>query len=77
MLTLIDYNVIIAYADSGMNKAKAGRMLYMHPNTIGYHLSKVMEDTGKDPYYFYHLYDLVQMAVSELKKFTDKPLQTK
>ena len=80
MLTSTDWNAIIAYADSGMSKVKAGDMCFMHANTVKYHLNKVRQETNLNPDNFYDLYELVGMAVDELKKafpelYKNNPLQ--
>lgn len=54
-----DKEVILALANHGMKIAKAAKALYMHPNTVRYHIRKVKQVTGLDPMKFYDLYKLV------------------
>lgn len=58
----IDAEIILALADNNMNESETARMLYMHRNTVVYHIGKVKKLTGLDPTNFYDLYKLAQMA---------------
>jgi carbohydrate diacid regulator len=55
-------DVILTLAGCDMNICKTGRKLYMHRNTVEYHLGRVKEATGLDPHNFYDLIALVKMA---------------
>jgi carbohydrate diacid regulator len=57
-----DALIVIALADHRMNIAEAARVLYMHRNTVVYHIQKIRQNTGLDPLNFYDLYELVKMA---------------
>lgn len=58
----IDVQIVLALADNNMNESETARRLFMHRNTVIYHLDKVYKITGLDPTIFYDLVDLVQMA---------------
>lgn len=58
----IDIQIVLALADNNMNESETSRRLFMHRNTVVYHLDKVYKITGLDPTNFYDLVDLVQMA---------------
>lgn len=58
--------IIIALADNKMNVSEVSRQLYMHRNTVAYHIEKIKQITGKDPLNFYDLYCLVMLAKEEL-----------
>ena len=58
----IDAEIILALADNNMNESETARMLYMHRNTVVYHIGKVKKLTGLDPTNFYDLHKLAQMA---------------
>lgn len=58
-LTDIDVQVILGFADNNMNVSETSRSLFMHRNTVVYHLDKVKRKTGLDPLNFYDLMELV------------------
>ena len=57
--------IIIALADNKMNVSEVSRQLYMHRNTVAYHINRIRQITGKDPLNFYDLYRLVMLAKEE------------
>lgn len=60
-ITDVDMKVVRGFAENDMNSAKTAEALFMHRNTITYHLDKVKYVTGLNPYKFYDLVKLVQM----------------
>jgi sugar diacid utilization regulator len=48
-----------AYADAGMNLTRAAEALHVHPNTLRYRLGRIRERSGRDPYDFNQLVDLL------------------
>lgn len=60
-LSEVRREVILAFADCNMNLSEVGRKLYMHHNTVKYHLERTKAITGIDPCNFYGLVDLVRM----------------
>ena len=58
-LTDIDVRVVLAFADNNMNATETGRKLFLHKNTVQYHLESVGEKTGLSPMKFYDLVRLV------------------
>lgn len=60
-LTDLDICVVLAFADNDMDATKTGRKLFMHRNTIQYHLDVTLEKTGLSPTKFYDLIKLVEM----------------
>ncbi len=61
-LTDIEKLIIVAMADRNMNKSEAAKDLYIHRNTLTYHLDRIQYKTGLDPRKFYDLVNLVDMA---------------
>ena len=61
-LTDVDIQVVLTLANHNMNVSETSRSLYMHRNTVVYHIEKVKELTGLDPTNFHDLVELVQMA---------------
>ena len=66
-LTDMDIKILIAFADNDMNSSKAGRQQYMHRNSINYHLERVKEKTGLNPFNFYDLVKLLKICGKEDK----------
>ena len=60
-LTDVDVRVVLAYADNNTNVVETGRKLFMHRNTIQYHLDVAGKKTGLSPMRFYDLVKLVGM----------------
>lgn len=58
-LTDTDIHVVLAYADNNMNVSETGRKLFMHRNTVQYHLDVAGKKTGLSPLKFYDLVKLV------------------
>lgn len=54
-----DYRIILSLADNSMNVTMVGSALYMHRNTVLYHMEKIKRITGLDPGNFYDLHKLV------------------
>lgn len=67
ILQEIDAHIIKAMADFNMNVSRAACSLYMHRNTVVYHLDKVKRQTGLDPRRFYDLVELAKMAQGVLE----------
>lgn len=57
----LDVEIVLALADHNMNESSVSRALFMHRNTVIYHIGKVKKKTGLDPAKFYDLCKLVQM----------------
>ena len=60
-LTVVDIHVVLAYAENNMVVTDTARALFMHRNTIQYHLDVVAKKTGLSPMKFYDLIKLVEM----------------
>lgn len=57
-----DIEVIRAMAEHDINVSEASRALYMHRNTVIYHLGRIKRETGFDPQKFCDLVELMGMA---------------
>lgn len=55
-----DKEIVLKLADCNMQISEVARQMFMHRNSIAYHINKIKRITGKDPQNFYDLYDLVQ-----------------
>lgn len=58
----IDKQIILNLADNRMNVCAVGRILFMHRNTLAYHIGKIKKLTGLDPLNFYDLHKLVKQV---------------
>lgn len=54
------YRELKVFAECGMNVSKAAKKLIFHRNTVVYHFEVVKKKTGKDPYNFFDLLDLLR-----------------
>ena len=54
-LDKVDIGIVKAYADANMNATEVSKRIYMHRNTVDYHLRKVKKITGLDPTNFHCL----------------------
>lgn len=66
-MTKLDAQAVLTFADCNMNAAEASRRMYMHRNTVIYHLDKVKRETGLDGRCFYDLAKLLKIAKEVLK----------
>ena len=58
----LDAEIIIALADYNLNATEVAKRLYMHRNTVRYHIKRVHRLTGKDALNFYDLCELLPIA---------------
>ena len=54
--------IILTYISCNMNTSKTAKILHLHRNTVTYHLNKVREETGLDPFSFCDLAKLMKLA---------------
>lgn len=62
-----DAHIVVAMANHNMNVTDVARAIFAHRNTVLYHLNKVKQQTGLDPWRFYDLVELVKMAQEVLE----------
>lgn len=67
-MTEQEAKVILALADSNMSRSAAAARLYLHRNTVEYHIAKIKNKTGLDAKRFYELYELTGRARETLKQ---------
>lgn len=58
--------VLVAYAQNNMSEAKTARALFMHRNTVEYHLSKAKEKYGLNPKNLFDLCRILSQAENAL-----------
>ncbi len=57
-----DAEIIVKLADNGLDISPTGRALFLHPNTVKYHIRKIHRETGKNPRDFYDMCELLPQA---------------
>lgn len=62
-----DAHIVVAMANHNMNVTNVARAIFVHRNTVLYHLNKVKQQTGLDAQRFYDLVELVKMAQEVLE----------
>jgi hypothetical protein len=62
-----DAHIVVAMANHNMNVTNVARAIFVHRNTVLYHLNKVKQQTGLDARWFYDLVELVKMAQEVLE----------
>ena len=60
-LTDTDIAVVIEFANNDMNASETANKLYLHRNSVTYHLNKVKRVTDLSPFRFYDLIQLLQI----------------
>ena len=51
--------IVLALAECDMTVTEVAKKLFMHRNTVVYHIERIHAKTGKNPLKFYDLADLV------------------
>ena len=57
-----EVETIIEFANNNMDVSKTARDMFTHRNTVVYRLKKIGRETGLNPYRFYDLFQLLQLA---------------
>lgn len=57
-----DVKIILAMADNDMNILQTANSVFMHRNTVVYHITKIYKATGLDATKFYDLCELLKMV---------------
>lgn len=65
-LTQTQAEVIVKLAENNINAAATARNMFMHRNTVDYHIRMIYRNTGKNPLSFYDLMALLPMAQEAL-----------
>lgn len=61
-MTTLQAIVIRGLAQNGLRRFKAAKKLNYSRSAIDYHVSKIREQTGKDPLDFYDMCELIEIA---------------
>lgn len=57
--------VILQMCEYDMNVSKVARVMYVHRNTVVYHIEKIREETNLGPMRFNDLVKLREMVIDE------------
>lgn len=66
-LTRTQAEVIVKLAKNNINAAATAREMFMHRNTVDYHIRMIYRNTGKNPLSFYDLSELLPVAREALE----------
>lgn len=55
-----DIKILKGFAECDMNVSETARTLMYHRNNVDYHLKKIAEETGLNPFCFYDLVKLLK-----------------
>lgn len=58
----LETRIILLMADCDMNITDTAKVMYVHRNTVVYHIDKIKRKTGLNPTKFYDLCQLVTMS---------------
>ena len=64
-MTPLDKEIIRGMADNDMSVLAVAKSLFMHRNTINYHIERVRRETGLNPRNFYDLAELLKRIEAE------------
>lgn len=68
-MTKLQAEIIVGLADNQLSIARASEKLYMHRNSITYHIRRIYKDTGKNPLDFHDMCWLLPKARAILGKY--------
>ena len=66
-MTKTQAEIILKLAKNNINAAATAREMFMHRNTVDYHIRMVHRNTGLNPLNFYDLNTLVSVAATALE----------
>lgn len=61
-MTKLQAEIVIALAENQTNISKTASKLFMHRNSLTYHVRKIKKTTGKNPLDFYDMCELLPIA---------------
>lgn len=66
-MTITQAEIITTLAKNNINAAATAREMFMHRNTIDYHIRMIYRNTGLNPLNFYDLQELIRRATAVLE----------
>ena len=67
----LEARIILLMADCDMKITEVAKVMYVHRNTVVYHIDKIKRKTGLNPTKFYDLCELVKMVGGNNERKTD------
>ena len=61
-MTKLQAEIIIALAENQLSITETSRKIFLHRNSVSYHIRKITKNTGKNPLDFYDMCDLLPLA---------------
>lgn len=61
-MTPLHAEILVCLAENGLNMNAVGRVLFLHRNTIHYHVQQIYKQTGLDPRDYYDMGKLLPRA---------------
>lgn len=71
-MNIEDVRIVLAMAAYDMKISEVARAVFMHRNTVLYHLTKIKAQTGLDARRFYDLVKLLKIAKEVLSNDTQR-----
>ena len=66
-MTITQAQIIKKLAKNNINAAATAREMFMHRNTVDYHIRMIYRNTGLNPLNFYDLCELLRKATAVLE----------
>lgn len=66
-LNEFEKSLIRSMGKNDMNSSRVSREIYLHRNTVCYHLDAIEKKTGLSPRKFYDLLNLLEIVSNEMK----------
>lgn len=66
-MTITQAEIITKLAKNNINAAATARAMFMHRNTVDYHIRMIYRNTGLNPLNFYDLCELLRKATAVLE----------
>lgn len=66
-MTITQAEIIAKLAKNNINAAATARAMFMHRNTVDYHIRMIYRNTGLNPLNFYDLCELLRKATAVLE----------
>lgn len=67
-MTRYQAEIILALAENGLRITPTAKAMFLHPNTITYHVRQIKIELGRDPQDFYDMCRLLPEARRLLKE---------
>lgn len=71
-MTQLEAKIIMLLAEHNLDVSPIARILYMHRNSVMYHIRMIRKKTGKNPQDFYDICELLPEARFVLNMGTDE-----